>query len=78
MSAEERVVKYTEFAAEFGRDNNLDMHGKDMNFIQFYCLDIILPFLVAIIFVLHFCYKIISFVIRKFLKSFIVPKKKTE
>lgn len=43
MSSEERVVKYTEFAAEFGRHNNLDLSGKDLGFIQFYNLDIILP-----------------------------------
>ena len=43
LETEERVVKYTEFAAQFGPDLNLDMYGRHLNFLQFYCLDIIIP-----------------------------------
>ena len=49
-SAEERIVKYSEFAAQFGNDNNLDMEGRNLNFIQFYCLDIVLPVFLILIF----------------------------
>uniref|UniRef100_A0A914CE27 glucuronosyltransferase n=1 Tax=Acrobeloides nanus TaxID=290746 RepID=A0A914CE27_9BILA len=46
MTADERLTKYVEFAAKFGNDNNLDMHGRHLNFFEFYCLDIIIPFFV--------------------------------
>uniref|UniRef100_A0A914DH23 glucuronosyltransferase n=1 Tax=Acrobeloides nanus TaxID=290746 RepID=A0A914DH23_9BILA len=59
MTAEERVVKYTEFAAKFGPDLNLDLHGSQMSFIEFYCLDIILPPLVIVLAgILYLFYKI--------------------
>lgn len=65
MSAEERIVKYAEFAAKFGNDNNLDMYGRHLNFVQYYCLDIIVP--VLIIFGLFVCLilKFLSLILRK-------------
>uniref|UniRef100_A0A914CJN4 glucuronosyltransferase n=1 Tax=Acrobeloides nanus TaxID=290746 RepID=A0A914CJN4_9BILA len=82
MTAEERVVKYTEFAAKFGPDLNLDLHGSEMSFTEFYCLDIILPPLVLVLVgILYLFYKI-SFTIywcsAKLLSvSFSQKKKKT-
>ncbi|KHN88814.1 UDP-glucuronosyltransferase 1-2, partial [Toxocara canis] len=46
ISARDRVVKYAEFAAEFGPFDNLDSAGVKLNFIQYYLIDIIVPGLV--------------------------------
>ena len=67
MSAEERIVKYTEFAAKFGPDLNLDMEGRHLNFVQFYCLDIILPAILLAAIVLYFVYRVLRFVLGKLL-----------
>ncbi|VDD88209.1 unnamed protein product [Enterobius vermicularis] len=48
MSAKERVVKYTNFAAQFGRISNLDNAGRKLNFFQYYLLDVI-TFLVLLV-----------------------------
>ena len=75
MTADERLIKYVEFAAKFGNDNNLDMHGRHLNFFEFYCLDIILPFLVIALLVLYVTVKLIGFVVRKILALFIGDSK---
>lgn len=59
MTAEERTVKYTEFAAEFGNDNNLDMYGRHLNFVEFYCLDIIVPFFIVLFVVSYLVFKVV-------------------
>lgn len=59
MAPEKRFIKYTEFAAEFGNDNNLDLPGRYMNFIEFYCLDIIVPFFLLLGFLLYSFYIIV-------------------
>lgn len=41
MSADERIVKYAEFAAQFGDTGVLQTQGRYMNFIQIYSLDVI-------------------------------------
>lgn len=74
MTAEERTVKYTEFAAKFGNDNNLDMYGRHLNFVEFYCLDIIIPFFVVVFLVLCIVYR----VIRKIVFCFVNRKEKRE
>uniref|UniRef100_A0A915AZM7 glucuronosyltransferase n=1 Tax=Parascaris univalens TaxID=6257 RepID=A0A915AZM7_PARUN len=43
ISARERVIKYTEFAAEFGPFDNLNSAGVRLNFFQYYMIDILLP-----------------------------------
>lgn len=48
MSAKERVIKYTNFAAQFGRISNLDNAGRKLNFFQYYLLDVI-TFLVLLV-----------------------------
>ena len=65
MNADERIIKYTEFAAEFGKNNNLDMEGRHLNFIQFYCLDIILPVIGLILFIFYILYRFVKFLLRK-------------
>uniref|UniRef100_A0A914Y2C4 glucuronosyltransferase n=1 Tax=Panagrolaimus superbus TaxID=310955 RepID=A0A914Y2C4_9BILA len=46
--AEERVVKYAEFAAQFGDTGTLQIEGRHQSFIVLYSLDII-SFLVTVI-----------------------------
>ncbi|KAE9548342.1 hypothetical protein FO519_008447 [Halicephalobus sp. NKZ332] len=41
MSADERIVKYAEFAAKFGNTGVLQAQGRYMNMLQVYSLDII-------------------------------------
>ena len=70
MNSDQRIMKYTKFAAEFGKDNNLDMSGRHLNFVQFYCLDIILPNIGLIIFILYISYRFLRFLLRKILSVF--------
>ena len=77
MSPEERLIKYSEFAAEFGPNNNLNIEGRHLNFIQFYCLDIIVPFILLVIVLLFIVVQLAKFVVRKILGVF-VGKSKVE
>lgn len=73
-TAEERIVKYTEFAAKFGPDLNLDMYGRHLGFLEYYCLDIIIPALVVVSLVLFVIFRLV----RKLLSlvfSFVLPQK---
>jgi hypothetical protein len=65
MSAEERVVRYTEFAAQFGPDLHLDMYGRQLNFLQFYCLDIIIPAMLLVFVALYLVYRLIHYLLCK-------------
>ncbi|KAE9551644.1 hypothetical protein FO519_005142 [Halicephalobus sp. NKZ332] len=80
MSAEERVVKYTEFAAEFGNTEALQSEGRNLHWIQLYSIDVV-AFLLAIVFLLlfflHICIKLIIRKVRK-LFIFIDSSKKHE
>lgn len=67
MSPDDKLIKYVEFAAKFGNDNNLDMYGRHLGVVEFYCLDIIIPFLVAALLVLYILYRLVKFMIRKVL-----------
>ncbi|KAE9546521.1 hypothetical protein FO519_010267, partial [Halicephalobus sp. NKZ332] len=48
MTPEERVVKYAEFAAQFGATDVFQSEGRNLNFIQLYSIDVV-GFLVFII-----------------------------
>lgn len=79
MSSEERIIKYTEFAAKFGPNNNLHMQGSEMNFIQFYCLDIIIPVIGLMLLLLYIVYRILNGVVRKFILLLgVIEKNKIE
>jgi hypothetical protein len=77
MTSEEKLVKYTEFAAEYGNENNLDMIGGDLNFFELYCLDIIVPFVSAMGIVLYVLFRLFNCVIRRLL-VLIIGKPKYE
>ncbi|KAE9546023.1 hypothetical protein FO519_010765, partial [Halicephalobus sp. NKZ332] len=72
MSAEERVVKYTEFAAEFGDTGVLQSEGKNLHWIQLYSIDVIAFLFLIIVFILFLLFKFISSIIRK-IKKFFTP-----
>uniref|UniRef100_A0A0N5AEB0 glucuronosyltransferase n=1 Tax=Syphacia muris TaxID=451379 RepID=A0A0N5AEB0_9BILA len=61
MPPEERIIKYTEFAAKFGPLKDLNYAGEKLNFIQYYLLDILVPFATVVILLVYICIrKIIS------------------
>uniref|UniRef100_A0A914V172 glucuronosyltransferase n=1 Tax=Plectus sambesii TaxID=2011161 RepID=A0A914V172_9BILA len=47
--AEDRVVEWTQFLAEFKQLPELEVVGRDMGFIQYFCLDIFVPLLIILI-----------------------------
>ncbi|EJW69975.1 hypothetical protein WUBG_19119, partial [Wuchereria bancrofti] len=58
--AEEQLIKHVEFAAEFGQIANFDPYGRKMSFVSYYMLDIIIPFIILILFITTIiCYLII-------------------
>uniref|UniRef100_A0A915D9A5 glucuronosyltransferase n=1 Tax=Ditylenchus dipsaci TaxID=166011 RepID=A0A915D9A5_9BILA len=48
MKSEERVVKYAEFAAEFGDTGTLQLQGKHLTFVQLHSLDVIFTLMVLL------------------------------
>ncbi|KHN83392.1 UDP-glucuronosyltransferase 2C1 [Toxocara canis] len=66
---DERVVKYTEFAIEFGQVNNLDSAARKLNFSQYYLIDIIVPLLLILLFFIYIVAWIIIYVFRRFFNS---------
>jgi hypothetical protein len=79
MKPEDRLLKYTEFAAKFGYDNNLDMYGRHLNTIQYYCLDIIIPAIGMALILIYIVIYIVKKVATKVLSLFnSKPKSKKE
>lgn len=75
MSAKERVVKYTEFAAEFGHVDNLDSAAVKLNFFQYYLLDVIIPIVALLSLTVFLFTRLLVYLARK---AFNVIKVKTE
>ncbi|KAE9551639.1 hypothetical protein FO519_005137, partial [Halicephalobus sp. NKZ332] len=65
MTAEERVVKYTEFAAEFGDTEALQSEGRNLHWIQLHSIDVIFFLLVIVLLLFSLFYKVIRLIIRK-------------
>jgi hypothetical protein len=61
------VVKWTEFAAEFQDLSNLDIAGRDFNYIKYYCIDIFGPIALIAVIALFSVVKVIQFVLKKVL-----------
>uniref|UniRef100_A0A0N5A0P5 UDP-glucuronosyltransferase n=1 Tax=Parastrongyloides trichosuri TaxID=131310 RepID=A0A0N5A0P5_PARTI len=61
MQPKELLIKHVEFAAEFGDLKMLDLASRNMGFIEYYNLDIIIPFFILLIslflFILYLLYK---------------------
>jgi hypothetical protein len=71
----EQIVKYSEFAAEFGEITNLDPYGRHLGFIQYFLLDIILPLFAIVIVFIYLLYRLIC---RLSKKLFVSKKSKSE
>ncbi|VDM19171.1 unnamed protein product [Wuchereria bancrofti] len=70
--AEEQLIKHVEFAAEFGQIANFDPYGRKMSFVSYYMLDIIIPFIILILFITTIiCYLIIRLFKKLFHKAVI-------
>ncbi|RCN27906.1 UDP-glucoronosyl and UDP-glucosyl transferase [Ancylostoma caninum] len=59
------LVKWTEFLAEFRTLDNLTPAGNDLNFIQYFSLDVIGVLLLVISIAMYTVYKTIGIIIRK-------------
>ncbi|MFH4978077.1 hypothetical protein AB6A40_004786 [Gnathostoma spinigerum] len=64
MTPQERVVKYTEFAAEFGPITNFNPASLTLNVFQFYMLDILIPFIVFALIFLYFIFRLVVWTLR--------------
>lgn len=57
FQAEERLLKFTEFAIANGGLKELKVEGRHLSFIVYHNLDIILPFSIAILLALYSLFK---------------------
>lgn len=64
MSPEKRIVKYSEFAVDYDLANNLDIIGKGLHWIQFYCIDVILFLVLCILIVMAFLIVILKSLVK--------------
>lgn len=65
ISSEELVIKHIEFACRFGQLPQLDLASKDMGTIEYYNLDIIIPFITICIIVIYGIFKLICLIASK-------------
>uniref|UniRef100_A0A9J2PIP0 glucuronosyltransferase n=1 Tax=Ascaris lumbricoides TaxID=6252 RepID=A0A9J2PIP0_ASCLU len=68
-SAKERLIKYVEFAAEFGPVENLDPASRKLNFFQYYLIDVILPVLAVILLILYAFLRLCLYLVRVVLRK---------
>uniref|UniRef100_A0AC35UFV7 Glucuronosyltransferase n=1 Tax=Rhabditophanes sp. KR3021 TaxID=114890 RepID=A0AC35UFV7_9BILA len=68
------LIKYFEFACEFGKFHHLDLASSDMNFVQYYMLDIIAPFICIAAIVLY----LLMITIIRIVKKLFIAKIKIE
>jgi len=69
MTAEERVVKYAEFAARFGDSGVFISDGIHLNFIQLYSIDVVFFLLFVITTFIYIVYRLIKKLFRSLLGS---------
>jgi hypothetical protein len=78
MKVDERVLKYTEFAAKFNVAEQLDLPGRTMGTIQFYNIDAIFAIFGAIFFALYIVYRLLRLCVCLVLKCLCRRSKKTK
>ncbi|XGW26423.1 hypothetical protein V3C99_007216 [Haemonchus contortus] len=59
ISAEQLLIRHSEFAAEFGRLPNLDPYGRHLSFVEYFLIDIFLVVTSVVIFVAFIVYTIV-------------------
>uniref|UniRef100_A0A0K0EFN1 glucuronosyltransferase n=1 Tax=Strongyloides stercoralis TaxID=6248 RepID=A0A0K0EFN1_STRER len=65
ISSEELLIKHVEFACKFGQLPRLDLASKDMSVIEYYNIDIIVPFIIVCITIVYAFLKILFIIISK-------------
>uniref|UniRef100_A0A0N5A0N3 glucuronosyltransferase n=1 Tax=Parastrongyloides trichosuri TaxID=131310 RepID=A0A0N5A0N3_PARTI len=65
ISSEQLLVKHVEFACRFGQLPMLDLGSKDMGFIEYYNLDIIIPIIAFILLMIYISFKMICKIVSK-------------
>jgi len=73
---EQLLVKWTEFAGEFGSLPELDIYGRQLNFVTYYMLDIFVPLVLIAVIVLLGALKFTLFVVKRLLFTLIGNGKK--
>ena len=73
---EELLVKWTEFAGEFGSLPELDNYGRQLSFVTYYMLDVFVPALLIAVIVLLGALKFSLFIAKRLLFSLIGKGKK--
>ncbi|KAI6226244.1 UDP-glucuronosyltransferase [Aphelenchoides fujianensis] len=63
MSADQKVVKFAEFAAKFDVHEHLDFYGRHLNTIQYHSLDVFAFFLLVSVFLSYSTYRLLKFAI---------------
>ncbi|CEF66102.2 UDP-glucuronosyl/UDP-glucosyltransferase family-containing protein [Strongyloides ratti] len=72
ISSEKLLIKHVEFACRFGQLPQLDLASKDMGVIEYYNLDIIIPFITLCVIIFYLIFKLIF---KNILKLFDSKKK---
>ncbi|KIH61780.1 UDP-glucoronosyl and UDP-glucosyl transferase [Ancylostoma duodenale] len=60
ISAKQLLIRHCEFAAKFGRLPNLDPYGRQLSFMQYYLLDVILAVVSVIVVVVYVSFKLLG------------------
>uniref|UniRef100_A0AC34RBY8 Glucuronosyltransferase n=1 Tax=Panagrolaimus sp. JU765 TaxID=591449 RepID=A0AC34RBY8_9BILA len=60
IKAEERIVKFTEFAAKFGDSETLQTEGRKLGWIQLYSLDVVLFVVIVLVTIILGFFKLIK------------------
>ncbi len=63
VSPDQLVVKWTEFVAEFKQLPNLTPQAIHLNFVQYFCLDVIACLFAIVSMVLYIVYRIFRFIL---------------
>uniref|UniRef100_A0AC34PWR6 Glucuronosyltransferase n=1 Tax=Panagrolaimus sp. JU765 TaxID=591449 RepID=A0AC34PWR6_9BILA len=78
ISPEQKLVKWTEFLAEFKNLDNLKPVGADLDFITFYNIDVYVTFVLVLGLILGCIYLSLRFVFRKIVSLFSPKKSKKD
>uniref|UniRef100_A0A914XNF4 UDP-glucuronosyltransferase n=1 Tax=Plectus sambesii TaxID=2011161 RepID=A0A914XNF4_9BILA len=77
VKPKEMIVKWTEFVAEFQDLSNLDIAGRDLSFIKYFCIDIFAPAIVLLIAVVAVVMKFLTVLGRKASGMFATKQKQS-
>ncbi|KHJ82156.1 hypothetical protein OESDEN_18152 [Oesophagostomum dentatum] len=59
ISAKQLFIRHSEFTARFGRLPNLDPYGRQLSFIQYYLIDILMVLSTIIIFSFYIMFRLL-------------------